>query len=1210
MLSLPATAPAVAADAKAGGQGAVRPDLSSANRTAPLAGLPDWSKVGYRGGRALPGDQQLTSRAECRISAEKLASDYGVVADDGKDDTGGLQRAVDDIKSRCSGSAGFEQLSLVSLPAGRIDVTRQISLDANFLVLRGQGSGEGGTRVVFRPDTNTRYDTLSADGGRWEQNTMTHGEGKNAGKGGWIWPGRGLFRVQTRDVADRYKNEWQSAPANRKDLFEGSVNQHWASGVKVRSSPAHPGYSARQGERVLHLDPKAPAGKFTVGGHVWVGAANSLKFYEQQGVGGDEYAARRENLHMRQQVFVVQEVDEKAGTITLDKPLEYDLPVDSTSDGSDPIDGKAFPSKVTPLNMVQGVGLENFSFTQDMSGLPKLGGSSYSLKPEDAVHNYGNLAPEYAMHGIVFKWAADSWARGVKSEMAGSHPIVTEVAKNLQIEGNTFDGAWNKGKGGNGYLRGSRVWDSLYAYNTSRNLRHFTFQWSASNNVALRNDMDSDLNLHGGWERRNLFEGNTVRVPYEHAPGNCSANCGGEGGEQDKGMTWYPIWWAAGPKAVKWSGSSGPQNVFHDNTLLKQTTKGGEFTPFTPYSSAAPGGGGAKVFQFGSDSNDPASFKPLASGGGPIADWGGHETADYLGSGVYARPVAQASLLLGTTAERQWGQEKRMVTWNMQGSGSSADNNTYDSKYNYVANLLRTPGNVLSEGYDVAVLQEAGQEPGSARHVRDIPQTTGHQVRELRVGGDRAASGYNLYWLETDPGAGRVNLAVATRHDVQEVLVVRNNIPTARPALGVRIGRTFYFTAHAFSGSNGNPGGSDAGPLLRAINETMSSAEYRDYAWVVGGDWNQLPRELEARLRNYERAPAVHVMDAGGITRPASQRELDYAVVPSIMQMGIRQLGVLNQMPYSDHLPVGFALHVPDGSGAPNRMPSRSLPTGSFALLNAQTGNVADVQGGSREGGAAILDYGYNGGDNQLWNLAPHPQYRGFYYINNLHSRQHMGQRSGERNGVIVQWNEFSEDQLWLPVERADGTWVFVNHVTRQLLTDFGPGQQLVGHDPIEANGGQQQRWFLVSRDEMNDRQRIQSSGGGQGGVVDIRGGSTADGTPAILYPQNGGDNQEFIRLPAGTVRGRQCYYLLNGNRYLNSTGYGHTPVNTAEINVSHFQMNNDRYRWCEERDGGAGEITLANPTDSGFLYLNGLSYNHQLHLGPVRQHWEWVKTG
>ncbi|XVV06775.1 hypothetical protein ACQPW3_15875 [Actinosynnema sp. CA-248983] len=46
-------------------------DLSAANRRAPLPGLPDWSKAGYRG---LPTGADHTSNAACRITPEELAA--------------------------------------------------------------------------------------------------------------------------------------------------------------------------------------------------------------------------------------------------------------------------------------------------------------------------------------------------------------------------------------------------------------------------------------------------------------------------------------------------------------------------------------------------------------------------------------------------------------------------------------------------------------------------------------------------------------------------------------------------------------------------------------------------------------------------------------------------------------------------------------------------------------------------------------------------------------------------------------------------------------------------------------------------------------------------------------------------------------------------------------------------------------------------------
>jgi hypothetical protein len=604
-----------------------RLDLSAANRRAPLAGLPDWSKAGYRGGQSLPTDDDLTADESCRITADELAGDFDVRPDDGVDDTAGLQEAIDAVRDDCSPSASYEELSLLSLPAGVLDVSRQIAVDADYLVIRGAGaSPAAGTRLVFRPDENTRYDTLTDDGGDWDESGMEHDDGK----GGWIWPGRALFRVQSREVHEDYRDAYESAPANRRDLFEGTVNVHWKAGAELRAKPGDDGFSARTGDTVVHLADGADMDHFAVGGYVNVRAANSTAFYEQQAALPTEHELQ--NLHMRQQIFTVAAVDPAERTFTIDKPLEFDLPVDSTSDGSDEIDGDTYASKAAPLvDPVVGVGFEGFHLTQVVDG----------SEPDEVAHDYANVAPAAEMHGIVFKWAADSWVRGIATYMTGSHPIVTEEAKNLQIEGNYFDGAWNKGAGGNGYLRGSRVWDSLYAGNVIRNLRHVTFQWSASGNVFIGNDVDADLNLHGGWERHNLFELNTVRVPFEHRPGNCSTHCGGEGGAERDESTWYPIWWGAGQKAVKWSGATGPRNVFFNNTMAKQLTEGGEFTPYY----AEP----RTIFRFGWDGS---AYRHLAEGGRPIPDWAGREGTDYRdGGGVESSLTDERpSLFLVTVA--------------------------------------------------------------------------------------------------------------------------------------------------------------------------------------------------------------------------------------------------------------------------------------------------------------------------------------------------------------------------------------------------------------------------------------------------------------------------------------------------------------------------------------------------------------------------------
>lgn len=650
------------------------PDLTSANRRAPVSGLPDWSKAGYRGGAALPDASDANPDPACTITAQELASQYGVRAD-GSDATSGLQRAIDDVRKNCTPNASYTKLSTITLPAGTITVTRQLGLDADYLVLRGAGKDQ--TTLRFRPDTNTRYDTLTEDGSDWDEDGAVHGPGK----GGWTWPGRGLLRVQTRDVAPKYASDHASAPANRKDIFEGSVNQHWASGVPLRAPSA-------TGTNRIQLATNADMSRFKTGGYLWVGAANSRKFYQQQTATD---ASKYQNLHMRQQIFQITSVDTAGRNITIDKPLEYDLPVNSTSDGSTAIAGTVYPSRVTPLKVVQGVGIEDLSLTQDMAGMPKLGGGTYNLSEADAKNNYGNMAPEYAQHGIVLKWAANVWIRRVGTHMTGSHPIVTESAKNIQVQESTLDGSWNKGKGGNGYFRGSRVWDSLYAYNTTRNLRHFTFQWSASGNVVIGNDFDSDLNLHGGWERRNLFENNRAAVPFEHASKNCRSNCGEEGGDAPDDSTWYSIWWAAGPKALKWSGSSGPQNVFYNNQLSKQRTQGG---PYSDYYADR-----HRLYQFGSAAGDPANFQHLAVSGATIPDWASRETLDYSkapNAGVNAsRTDSTGSLFLKNTGGG--GGEADTVAPSRPGSLASTGTTSSSVSLSWNAST----DNVGVTGYDV-----------------------------------------------------------------------------------------------------------------------------------------------------------------------------------------------------------------------------------------------------------------------------------------------------------------------------------------------------------------------------------------------------------------------------------------------------------------------------------------------------------------------------
>jgi hypothetical protein len=576
------------------------------NAAAQNNDLPDWSQAGYRNTGVLPTEDDITSDPACVISAAELADGYQVVANDEIDDSAGLQNAIDTVRDNCAGS--YNSLSLIELPSGTIHISTEIHVDASFLIVRGQGSeGETPTQIIFEPGEDTIYDGIPD----FDLNAM---EGPGSSNGGWIWPGRGAFRVQTRALHPDYAEDYENAAANRRDFFGGSVNFHWKSGIVVtENSP--------MGNTTITLE---DTNDVKVGDSVWVGAPNTANKYNEQGVDPDDWSWSE---YMRQQIFSVVAIE--GDSITLDRPLEFDLPHDSTADGSEPIDSEIRDAKVIPLTMVERVGFENFSLTQILPG----------RDASEAVFNYSNIDPTRAINGIVFKWASNSYIRGVHTYMTGSHAVVTEMVRHIQIQDSTFEGSWNKGEGGNGYFRLSKAWDSLVQNNTLRGLRHLAVLWSASYNVIQGNDIDADINLHGGWERFNLFQNNIVRVPYDH--GNCNPGCGTDD------ETWYPIWWASGAHGGNWAGASGPQNVFYNNTLQKQLSSGGDYEDFAPY-GASPG----VVFMFGWDRDSGAGshWVHLAADGERIDSWTSHEQVPYQNepnAGINAWCRSSATSLVG-----------------------------------------------------------------------------------------------------------------------------------------------------------------------------------------------------------------------------------------------------------------------------------------------------------------------------------------------------------------------------------------------------------------------------------------------------------------------------------------------------------------------------------------------------------------------------------
>jgi len=123
-----------------------------------------------------------------------------------------------------------------------------------------------------------------------------------------------------------------------------------------------------------------------------------------------------------------------------------------------------------------------------------------------------------------------------------------------------------------------------------------------------------------------------VAVGYNHRPGSCTIHCGGEGGGVENG-TWAPIYWSAGPKASKWSGASGPQNVFFRNTMLKAFTPDSSQVAYVPYYKDD-GSLSSTAWQFGWDrkTSQGSTYQHLADNDGSslLLDWQSHEQDQFM----------------------------------------------------------------------------------------------------------------------------------------------------------------------------------------------------------------------------------------------------------------------------------------------------------------------------------------------------------------------------------------------------------------------------------------------------------------------------------------------------------------------------------------------------------------------------------------------------
>lgn len=229
----------------------------------------------------------------------------------------------------------------------------------------------------------------------------------------------------------------------------------------------------------------------------------------------------------------------------------------------------------------------------------------------------------------------------------------------------------------------------------------------------------------------------------------------------------------------------------------------------------------------------------------------------------------------------------QLVTWNMQGSTGVGE-----SKWNTDVKRL-----FLQSTARVLLLQEAGTPPPTAQlfnapgFLTPLPPALGFPnwaFLRWNLGTNSRPDNVYIYWVRTDPGANRNNLAVAFREIPANLMIIPNPVANpARPTIGVRFtdGQQTLdlYTLHSFSG-----GGGDAPGFLNAIDVVANGQ-----AWAAGGDFNRNPATMNV--------PYVLCPHNDVATHPGSGTNLDYLYKNFLPpEDGI----VDDQFVVSDHFPV------------------------------------------------------------------------------------------------------------------------------------------------------------------------------------------------------------------------------------------------------------------------------------------------------------------
>jgi Ricin-type beta-trefoil lectin domain/Glycosyl hydrolase family 76/Ricin-type beta-trefoil lectin domain-like len=237
--------------------------------------------------------------------------------------------------------------------------------------------------------------------------------------------------------------------------------------------------------------------------------------------------------------------------------------------------------------------------------------------------------------------------------------------------------------------------------------------------------------------------------------------------------------------------------------------------------------------------------------------------------------------------------------------------------------------------------------------------------------------------------------------------------------------------------------------------------------------------------------------------------------------------------------------------------------TGNYEIKNSTSGLSLGVKGDSTANSAPVVENPDTGDTGASWTFVP--ESNGYYEIKNALSGQllNVSAASGAPGALVVQWPAgglVPGNDQWLPVQNPDGTWSFYNR-NSQLALDDPAGSTTAGTqlEQWSPNNTANQTFTLTSRSTGTGPATGPGpvTSGIAGKCLDLKGGTTTDGTAVQLWDCDGTAAQRWTAFPDGS--------LQDSGKCLDATSQGTANGTLLEI----WDCNGGSNQVWQPHDGG-----------------------------------------